>query len=275
MSSRNDRSREAIALSGRVTAPSGESLLHASAEVARLAGDMAQRYFRSDVRVETKGDGSPVTVADREAERVAREWLAQRFPLDGILGEEHGTERGDAARRWIIDPIDGTASFVRGVPLWGTLIAVAVGDDVLAGAAYFPATGELIAAAPGEGCWWNDARCRVSAVASLTAATVLTSDESFRRDPPRRIAWERLASQSAMSRSWGDCYGYLLVATGRAEVMADAKVQAWDAAPFLPIIEEAGGVFTDWSGARTAFGGDMIATNAALAQPVRSVLIGG
>lgn len=275
MSSRNDgRPAKPSAASGHVKEASGESLLQASAEVARLAGDVALRFFRSDVRVETKGDGSPVTVADREAEHVAREWLAQRFPLDGILGEEHGTERGDAARRWIIDPIDGTASFVRGVPLWGTLIAVAAGDDVLAGAAYFPATGELIAAAPGEGCWWNDARCQVSPVASLTAATVLTSDESFRRDPRRRMAWERLAKQSAMSRSWGDCYGYLLVATGRAEVMADAKVQPWDTAPFLPIIEEAGGVFTDWSGARTAFGGDMIATNAALARPVRAILIG-
>lgn len=274
MSSRNDRrSRGAVGGFGRVKASSGQSLLQASAEVARLAGDVALRFFRSDVRVETKGDGSPVTVADREAERVARKWLEQRFPLDGILGEEHGTERGDAARRWIIDPIDGTASFVRGVPLWGTLIAVAAGDDVLAGAAYFPATGELIAAAPGEGCWWNDARCRVSGVASLAGATVLTSDESFRRDPPRRLVWERLASQSAMNRSWGDCYGYLLVATGRAEVMADAKVQAWDAAPFLPIIEEAGGVFTDWTGARTAFGGAMIATNAALARSVRAILI--
>lgn len=255
-----------------MTEGSGESLMQAAAEVARLAGDTARRFFGGGLRVETKRDGSPVTIADREAERVAREWLERRFPLDGILGEEHGTQRGDAPRRWIIDPIDGTASFVRGVPLWGTLIAVAAGDEVLAGAAYYPATGELIAAAPGAGCWWNDTRCRVSGVASLATATVLTSDESFRRDPSRRMAWERLASQSAMSRSWGDCYGYLLVATGRAEVMADAKVQPWDAAPFLPIIEEAGGVFTDWNGRRTAFGGGMIATNAALARTTRALL---
>jgi histidinol phosphatase-like enzyme (inositol monophosphatase family) len=251
---------------------SPELLMYAAADVARVAGDVALRHFRSVLHVETKGDGSPVTVADREAERAARAWIEARFPADGILGEEQGVSRPDAPRRWVVDPIDGTKTFVRGVPLWGTLVAVAEGDVVLAGAAYFPAVGEIVAAAPGAGCWWNGVRCRVSDVGSLGSATVVTTDERFTHRPDRRASWERLASQSAIVRSWGDCYGYLLVATGRAEAMVDAIVGDWDTAPFLPIVEEAGGAFTDWDGRRTAFGGSAIATNAALGDLVRARL---
>lgn len=260
-------------MSSRVT--SGTGLLEAVADVARAAGDVALSHFRRGVAVEWKGDGSPVTVADREAERVAREWIGHRFPDDGILGEEDGETRPGAARRWIVDPIDGTKSFVRGVPLWGTLVGIAQGSSIVAGAAYFPAVGEILAAAPGHGCWWNGAQCRVSAVASLRNATVLTTDDRFPADEQRREGWRSLASQAAVSRTWGDCFGYLLVATGRAEVMVDNRMNAWDAAALVPIISEAGGVFTDWSGARTAFGGSAIATNAALARDVREILHAG
>ena len=261
--------------SGRRGARSGarrESLLQAVEEVARLAGDIAVKYFRSALTVEIKGDGSPVTLADREAERAAREWIEARFPADGILGEELGATRADARRQWLLDPIDGTKSFVRGVPLYGTLVAVTEGEDVLAGAAYFPSLGELVVAATSQGCWWNGARAAVSTVSSPSAATVLTTDERFPRDPRRREAWRRLAGKAAVSRTWGDCYGYLLVATGRAEVMADPILSPWDAAALLPIVEEAGGVFTDWGGRRTPFGGSAVATNAALAHEARSLL---
>ena len=186
-------------------------------EVARLAGGIALRHFQTALTVEAKADGSPVTVADRAAERAARDWIEARFPHDGILGEELGTARPDAARRWILDPIDGTKTFVRGVPLWGTLVAAVEGDRVVAGAAYFPALNEMLAAAPGAGCWWNDARCSVSAVSSVGEATVLTTDERFPHDAEQRKAWERLADGALVSRSWGDCFGYLLVATGRRE----------------------------------------------------------
>jgi histidinol-phosphatase len=251
---------------------SPESLMQAAAEVARLSGDAAFRHYRSGLEVETKRDGSPVTLADREAERLAREWIARRFPVDGILGEELGAEKSDAVRRWIVDPIDGTKSFVRGVPLWGTLVAVAEGEEVLAGAGYFPAVGELIAAAPGCGCWADGERVRVSLVASLAEATVLTSDERFTEGAGRRAGWQALARGAAVARTWGDCYGYLLVATGRAEVMTDDVVSPWDVAALLPVITEAGGVFTDWNGRVTAFGSGVIATNAALAQEVRAQL---
>lgn len=252
-----------------MTAPS--LLLEAAADVARLAGDVARRHFRAGLEVEAKADGSPVTIADRSAERAAREWIERRFPEDGVVGEELGVSRPDAARRWILDPIDGTASFVRGVPLWGTLVAVAEGESVLAGAAYFPITEELIVAAPASGCWWNGARCRVSAT-ELSRATVLTTDDRFPDRAERRDGWRRVAASAAVARTWGDCYGYLLVATGRAEVMVDDRMAAWDAAAIQPIIEEAGGVFTDWRGHRTAFGGDAIATNTAVADEVRRML---
>lgn len=241
-------------------------LLEAVEAVARTAGDRALSHFRARLQVETKADGSPVTVADREAESVAREWLTARFPDDGVVGEEHGTLRPDAKRKWFVDPIDGTRAFVRGVPLWGTLVAVVEGDEVLAGAAYFPALGELLVAARGEGCFWNGVRCQVSKQAQLSKATLLTTDV---KAPPHVAA---LLARGETSRTWGDCYGYLLVATGRAEVMVDPILNAWDAAAFLPIIEEAGGVVTDLSGARTFRGGNLVATNAALAAEVRGLL---
>jgi histidinol-phosphatase len=243
-----------------------------AAELARITGAVAMRHYRSHLTVETKADGSPVTIADRAAEEAARAWVRSRFPADGILGEELGEERPGAPRRWIIDPIDGTKSFVRGAPLWGSLVALCEGEQVLAGAAYFPAVDELVAAAPGAGCWWNGSRCRVSTIGALGEATVLTTDERFRERPAREAGWRALSHAAAVSRTWGDCFGYLLVATGRAEAMCDPIMSPWDAAALQPIIEEAGGVFTDWLGVSTAFGGSAVATNRALAVDVRTLL---
>jgi histidinol-phosphatase len=248
-------------------------LLEVVTEVARIAGDTALRYFRTGVAVESKRDGTPVTVADRAAEEVARDWLRARFPDDGILGEELGEERPEARRRWVLDPIDGTKTFVRGVPLWGSLVALHEGETVLAGAIYCPAVGELVAAALGAGCWWNGSRCTVSAIGDLESATIVTTDERFVGHPRRSVLWRELAEQVSVSRSWGDCYGYLLVATGRAELMTDPVLSPWDAAALLPVITEAGGVYTDWRGRGTAFGGaGVVATNARLADEIRSRL---
>jgi len=249
------------------------TLMHAAAEVARVAADVAVRHFARALEVERKADGSPVTIADRDAERAAREWIERRFPADGILGEEFGVVRPDAHRRWLLDPIDGTKTFVRGVPLWGTLVAVVEGDTVLAGAAEFGALGQSLVAAPGLGCWWNGARCRVSNVATLADATALTTDERFPGQPAKRDGWERLVARTGLSRSWGDCYGYLLVATGRAEIMTDPVLSPWDCRVMQPIIEEAGGVFTDWDGARRAER-SAVATNAGVADAARALLAG-
>ena len=247
-------------------------LLEAVSDVARAAGAVALRHFTSTLTVEQKPDGSPVTIADRTAEHCARDWIRARFPEDGVLGEELGAVRQDARRRWIIDPIDGTKSFVRGVPLWGTLVGVCEDDGVVAGAASFPALDELVCAAVGRGAWWNGARCNVSTVSRIDDATVLTTDQRFSRTPERLDGWRRLAARASLARDWGDCYGYLLVATGRAEVMLDGILADWDTAALVPVIREAGGVFTDCAGRHTPFGRSAVATNAALAADARALL---
>jgi histidinol-phosphatase len=256
----------------RVDGESQETLLQAVRECAELAGAFALKHYRADVAVEVKQDGSPVTIADRGAEELAREWIRARFPADGIVGEEFGETTGTSGRRWIIDPIDGTKSFVRGVPLWGSLVAVLEGERVLAGAANFPATAESVAAAIGCGSWHNGSRAAVSTVSKLSDATVLITDDRAFTSPERQRGWDQLWKAAAISRTWGDAFGYLMVATGRAEAMVDARIRAWDIACFVPIIEEAGGVFTDLDGKNTAFGEHSIGTNAALAAETRRIL---
>src|SRR5215813_911529 len=231
------------------------SWMEVAEAVARAAGEVALRHYHHGVTVETKGDGTPVSVADREAEETARRWLEKHCPDDGILGEELGMSRPEARRRWILDPIDGTKTFVRRVPLWGTLVALAEGESVLAGAAFFPVVNELVVAARGEGCRWNGQPARVSTVDRLDTAAVLCTDVSLGSALQQR-GLASLAARGGLVRTWGDCYGYLLVATGRAEVMVDGVMAPWDAAALQPIVEEAGGVFTDWSGRPTAFGGE-------------------
>lgn len=241
-------------------------------ELATRTGDIALSKYRTGIAVDTKRDRSPVTEADRAAERFAREWIAARFPEHGVIGEEYGTANPDARFRWCIDPIDGTRTFIAGVPLWGSLIALCDGDTAIAGAAAYPAAGESIAAATGEGCWSNGVRCAVSRVTELERATVLTTDERFVATPDRRDGWTRLAARANTARTWGDCYGYLLVATGRAEVMVDGAMHPWDSAPFVPIIREAGGEIVDYRGRDATFGDGTVATNAALASVARELL---
>ena len=247
------------------------ALFEAVQEAAQLCGDVANRYFRQPLQVEIKSDGSEVTRADREAEAAVREWLLQRFPDDAVVGEELGTERNNGSRRWLIDPIDGTRSYVRGVPLWGSMIAVEERGTVLAGAINCAATGDFVVAARGEGCWHNGRRASVSSIDTLDKATILGTDQRFSRNPGRGERFAALGSRVAVARSWGDCYGYVLVATGRAELMVDDRLSPWDVAALIPIIEEAGGVFTDWGG-RRGMGMDAVATNALLADEIRSAL---
>jgi histidinol phosphatase-like enzyme (inositol monophosphatase family) len=248
--------------------------MQAAAELAKIASDNAKRHYRALLDVTEKSDGSPVTIADRSSEELVREWITRRFPSDGIIGEEFGVTNAEARRRWVIDPIDGTKAFVRGVPFWGSLVAVVEDDTVIAGAASFGALDESLVAGVGEGCWWNGSRCGVSLVDELSRATVLTSDCSFRSNPEKRDGWTRLSEQASISRTWGDCVGYLLVATGRAEVMIDAVLNLWDIAPFIPAISEAGGVITGWSGEWEVKTSSAIATNAVIAHRARAILRG-
>jgi histidinol-phosphatase len=240
-------------------------------EVAIVCGNVALSHFRKGVPVERKSDGSEVTRADREAEAAAREWIELRFPGDAILGEELGVLARESRRRWIIDPIDGTRTFVRGVPLWGSLIAVEEDGVVVGGAINCAATGDLVVAYRGEGCWHNGSRTGVSKTDAIADATILVTDPRFRAHPGRAQRWISLGARAGIVRTWGDCYGYMLVATGRAELMVDDRLGPWDVAPMLPIIEEAGGVITDWQG-RGGIGPDAIASNAALAAQFRELL---
>jgi len=243
-------------------------------ELARGAGDITLRYFRRTPETSTKTDGSYVTIADREAEAYLRLEITQRFPDDGILGEEEGESHGRSGRRWIVDPIDGTFAFVHGVPFYGVLIGLEIDGEVSVGVVNIPALGEIVSAARGVGCYFNDEPARVSQTAQLEDALLLCTDFVSCARYGFGNAADVLQSRVRTSRTWGDCYGYVLVATGRADIMLDPVMNLWDCAALLPILEEAGGTFTDWRGVRTANGGNSIATNGLLFDEVMSVVSG-
>jgi histidinol phosphatase-like enzyme (inositol monophosphatase family) len=236
-------------------------------QIAREAGQLTLRYFQQgDLAVDMKADATPVTEADRQAEQLLRRRIAERFAGDAVLGEEFGESAGTSGFRWILDPIDGTKSFVRGVPLYGTLVGVEHDGQPAIGVIEMPALAECAWAGIGLGAWHQRAgrppeRASVSQTARLAQGLVCSSDVAAFGPLGRQAAFERLVATSGLYRTWGDCYGYLLVATGRAEAMVDPAMSVWDAAALLPVLQEAGGTFTDWRGAATIHGGEGIATN--------------
>lgn len=249
-----------------------QELLAFSVELAKGAGDITLHYFRQKPETSTKADGSYVTVADREAEKYLRRQIAEKFPDDGLLGEEEGESHGRSGRRWIVDPIDGTFAFVHGVPFYGVLIALEIEKELSVGVVNIPALGEIISAASGVGCFLNGEMARVSTTLELKDALLLATDFSACARYGFGPAAEALQARAKTNRTWGDCYGYVLVATGRADVMFDPVMNLWDCAPLLPIMEEAGGTFTDWRGVATAYGGNSIATNGLLFDEVMRVI---
>ena len=257
-----------------MTVESLRHLLEFAVETAGVAGKITLQYFQGDFEIERKPDSSLVTAADRAAEQYIRQAIESRFPEDGLVGEEFGQARPQARRRWIIDPIDGTFSFVSGVPLYGVLIGIEEGDEPVAGVIHLPALGETVAAARGQGCHWQGRRARVSQTGDLSEAVLLATEMNPARLGERRAGLERVLQEVGPARTWGDCYGYVLVATGRADIMLDAAMNVWDCAALLPIIEEAGGRFTDWAGRRTIRGGNAVATNGLLHRRVVELLSG-
>jgi histidinol-phosphatase len=247
-------------------------LLAFATALARGAGDITLKYFRKQPETSRKADGSYVTVADREAESYLRRHIAERFPDDGILGEEEGEHTGRSGRRWIVDPIDGTFAFVHGVPFYGVLIALEIDNQMSVGVINIPVLNELVAAAAGCGCFFNGEPVHVSRINRLEDGLLLSTNFQNCADYGFGPAAQRLQARARNSRTWGDCYGYVLVATGRAEVMFDPVMNLWDCAPLLPIMEEAGGTFTDWRGVRTVHGGNSIATNGLLFDEVMSLI---
>ena len=258
-------------------------MLEFAEETARRAGALTLDLFQSArLHIEAKADGSPVTEADRRAERLIRERIGEYFPAHAILGEEFGATGGAGGspgtaprHRWIIDPIDGTKSFVHGVPLYGVMLALEIDGTPSLGVLHFPVLNETVAAATGLGCHFNGVRCHVDATADLSAATVLASGVNAFYRRAKQDAFATLLAHTKIFRTWGDCYGYALVATGRAQIMLDAQLEVYDAAPMLPILAEAGGRFSDWQGRATAAGGDGIGTNGLLHEQVLALLAGG
>jgi histidinol phosphatase-like enzyme (inositol monophosphatase family) len=244
------------------------SLLDFAVEAARQAGEITLEYFQTPLALDRKSDRTLVTAADRRAEEHIRRLIRRTYPDHGILGEEFGEEPGRSEWTWIIDPLDGTISFIQGVPLFGVLIGLERDGEAVLGVADLPALRERVCAARGLGCLWNGRRASVSSVHDLRDALLLFTDSAAFALEGKERAFHRLLTATRLSRSWGDCYGHILVATGRAEVMLDPVASVWDCAALAPIVEEAGGTFTDWKGAATIRGGDAISTNGHLFEQV-------
>lgn len=249
-------------------------LLAFATELAHEAGDLTLRYFGAVIDHDAKGDGSPVTIADREAERLIRGRVEERYPDHGVLGEEYGESNEGARVRWILDPIDATRSFMRGVPLYGVLIGIEVEGEPAVGVAHYPPLRETVAAGKGLGCTWNGKPCHVSDVRTLEQSVVCTTDVERLLSRPQGPGWRRLQQKAAFSRTWGDCYGHMLVATGRIEAQVDPVMAPWDAGPFLTIVTEAGGRFTTLEGEATLHGGSGISTNGHIHDVVLEELAG-
>jgi myo-inositol-1(or 4)-monophosphatase len=254
----------------------GDSLrdyLDFAVETAYLAGRVTLGYYQTGLRVDRKADQTPVTVADVKSEEQIRSRIEKQYPGHAIVGEEFGAKgSAGATHRWWIDPIDGTTSFMRGVPLYSVLLGLEIEGRAEVGVAYFPALDEMIAAATGEGCWWNGRRARVSSVSRLADATVcFTEIASFERYG-RSEDWGKVMRSTGLQMGWHDAFGYLLVATGRADWMLDPVMQPWDSAPFPPILSEAGGYFGDWSGNTTIYADEGMATTRLLLPSVLALL---
>jgi histidinol-phosphatase len=252
--------------------PDWRSRYEAAVDAAQKAGRLALRSFDVEVAVEWKHDRSPVTVADREAEALLRTTLLGAFPQDGFLGEEHGEKPGTSGFRWIVDPIDGTRSFVRGIPLWATLVGLEYRDEQMAGVVFLPALGLTYRALRGDGAYRGERRLRVSDVTTFGQALLCYSSLTWFTHPGSREAFLRLGARTQMFRGFGDFYGYLLVAQGSGELMVEHGVHSWDVAALKPIVEEAGGRLTDWDGTPTIHRPDVVASNGRLHEETLRVL---
>lgn len=256
------------------------AILAFAVESAKLAGALTLRYFdagmqsRAALAPELKADNTPVTVADRGAEQLLRERIEAAYPTHGIVGEEFGEKQGRTPARWILDPIDGTVSFISGVPLYSVLIGFEWAGQMLAGVIHLPALRETIYAAKGLGCQWNGRPAHVSEVAELSQARLLTTSTKLIYQHGRGPAYERLRAACSLDRGWSDAYAYALLATGRAEIVLDPLMSIWDTAALVPIVSEAGGTLTDWSGRPTHTAPEAIATNGRLFDAVMATLRG-
>jgi len=241
--------------------------LNLARAIAADAGVVTLNFFQHrNLVVDRKSDDSPVTQADRQAETLMRERIGTAFPDDTIIGEEHGTTEGSSDYQWVLDPIDGTKSFIAGVPLYSVLVGVLHNDVSVIGVIHIPGLDETVYAAKGRGAWWQQrgaepVPAHVSNTARLADGVFVTSQTDSFSKYKSAEAYSRLVQAAYVSRTWGDGYGYLLLATGRIEVMVDPIMNLWDAAAIQPVVEEAGGTFTDWQGNPGVHAGEGVGTN--------------
>jgi len=244
-------------------------------DLAKRAGELALRYREEGVGVETKSDESPVTIADKECEKLIVRAIEEAFPADGVLGEEGATKDTGNGRKWIVDPIDGTRDFIRGTRAWSVLIGLEEAGEVVAGFAYFPSTGEMFSAAKGRGAYWNDDRVKVSEITQRSQALICVNGFSFvRRYPFAEHLLEYLESFWTV-RSMGGCLDAMLVATGRADGWFETQAKPWDLAPLKIIAAEAGAVTFDFSGKDTIYGGNYVICTPGLADDMKQFITQG
>jgi len=243
--------------------------LNFAKQLAYRAGRITLSYYNKGIQHDLKSDESPVTAADRTSEEFIRGEIEKNYPTHAIVGEEYGEKAGTGNPfRWIVDPIDGTKSFIKGVPFYSVLIALEIEGVSQVGAVCFPALDELLCAADGLGAWNNGKRVHVSNVSKLKEAVFCYTSWSGFRTKERLDALENLHRDCFYGRGWGDAYGYHMVATGRAEIMVDSTAKIWDVAPFPPILREAGGFFGSWEGEEGHAHNEGLAVNAALKSKV-------
>ena len=252
-----------------------EGLRNSAVEIAREGGAHTLNYFMKGVDVMRKEDDSPVTRADRETEQLVRKEIHDRYPSHGILGEEYEEQNPGAEIQWIIDPIDGTQSFIHGVPFYTTLIGVTIQEEPVVGVVYAPALDQLCAAAKGLGAYFNGNRCYVRSCSSLSNATFLSTDVTTPESFGFKKTFDHLLEHSKIHRTWGDAYGHMMVATGRADLMFDPILNIWDAAPLLTILREAGGIFCDVYGNPTIKTGNGISCSKELLPEVMEIFDAG
>lgn len=244
-------------------------------QLAEKAGQNTLKYFEGEYTIEQKDDDSPVTIADKTTEELIRAEIENHFPEDGILGEEFEEKPSRSGLRWVIDPIDGTKTFIHGVPLYGTLIALEQNGESQIGVVRYPPLKFTLSAMKQYGCYCNGQRCHVSKTNKLDNTSFLYTDAADIIHYFGEQALFNLLNQTALQRTWADCYGYYLVAAGKAEVMVDATLKRWDIAPMIPIIEEAGGTLTDIEYQTSNTIANCIATNGLIHQNIIDLIKNG
>ena len=233
--------------------PENLELLKIALKTAELAEENILKFYQNDVGVEWKADKTPVTIADKGTEELARKFWAKETPGFGVIGEEFGIESPDAEYQWVIDPIDGTKSFIHGVPLFGTLIGLYHKNVPIASVIRLPAMKSAVWAVNGGGAFLDGREAHASKVSQLSDALVLSGTVNTMEDKGFGEGFTKLRRSARLHRGWGDCYGYYLVAAGRAEIMVDPVVSLWDIAPFPLLMKEAGGKFSTIDGKTELF----------------------